>query len=50
MGCEQHILHHSLNKTEGAFFSPMGMTVHWTGPHGVHIQVRGLLSFLNGIW
>ena len=32
------------------FFSPMGMTVHWTGPHGVHIQVRGRLSFLNGIW
>ena len=27
----------------------MGMTVHWTGPHGVHIQVRGRLSFLNGI-
>ena len=23
------------------------MTVHWTGSHGVHIQVRGRLSFLN---
>ena len=34
---------------DGAFFRPIGNTVHWTVQQGVHIAVKCLSSFRRGI-